>query len=236
MNAFSYTLISEAERRPNLGLIVLQSDETVEPEVHQWLPPTQYSVFVSRVPSGEEVTQETLAAMADHITASAQLLPTKTGFSAVAYCCTSGTSVIGPHRITELVRNGCETKAVTDPLSALLFACRQRGIKRLGFLSPYIESVSSHLRKVINDHGVETPLFGSFNESEEAKVAWIDGRSIASAVASLADQGNVDGIFLSCTNLKTYGLIDPLQAQLGMPVLSSNSVLAEHLKALSDAD
>ncbi len=233
MTEFSYTSIPESDRKPAVGLIVLQSDETVESEIQQWLPPTQYDVLVSRVPNSTDVTQETLAAMADHITNSAMLLPHAKNFSAVAYCCTSGTSVIGAGEISNLVKSGCKTKDVTNPLSALVNACKRRGITRLGFLSPYIESVSQHLRDVVKQAGIESPVFGSFNEAEDTKVAWIDHKSIRSAAENLAQQGGIDGLFLSCTNLKTYGLVDKLEEELGLPVLSSNFVLAEELRELA---
>ncbi|MEL7429067.1 MAG: aspartate/glutamate racemase family protein [Pseudomonadota bacterium] len=233
MNDFSYKLIPVSDRNPVIGLIVLQSDETVEPEIHKWLPPSQFTVFVSRVPSGEEVTEETLGAMAGHITRSAELFPRSAQFDAVAYCCTSGTSVIGAETVGNLVLAGCQAKAVTNPLTALVAACERRNIKKLAFLSPYIESVSSRLRDVVAAHGIESPVFGSFNEGEEAKVAWIDQASIRAGAKALAEQGGVDGVFLSCTNLKTHGLIEDLEQELGMPVLSSNYVLAEHLHKLA---
>lgn len=232
MSDFTYTSIPLFQRKRSIGLIVLQSDETVEPELHQWLPPTKYDVLVSRVPSGEEVTEETLGVMASHIQRSAELFPRSSSFDVIAYCCTSGTSVIGAEKVAELVKAGCETRHVTDPLSALVSACERRNIKRLAFLSPYIESVSAHLRNVVADAGIESPVFGTFNEGEEAKVAWIDEESIHKAALSLARKGGIDGIFLSCTNLKTYGLLDKIEAECGLPVLSSNFVLAEELANL----
>ncbi len=233
MNQFAYETIPPEQRKPVIGLIVLQSDETVEPELHKWLPPSEFDVLVSRVPSGNEVTRETLGEMAHHIRHSAQLFPRSASFSAVAYCCTSGTSVIGSQKVGELVSAGCETRSVTNPVTALFAACERRGVKKLVFLSPYVEPVSAHLREVIEEAGIEISVFGSFNEGEEAKVAWIDRASIRSAVGSLIAEEDADAVFLSCTNLKTYGLIDELESEFGMPVLSSNFVLAEHLRMLA---
>jgi len=230
MTEFAYTSIAEQERRPTIGLIVLQTDVTIEREINLWLPPSDYNVLVSRVPNGVEVTEETLGAMADHITNSAKLFPQDTSFDAVAYCCTSGTSVIGAEKVANLVKEGCDTGMVTNPVTALVVACEKREIKKLAFLSPYIESVSSHLRDVVAAEGIESPVFGSFNEGEDSKVAWIDPDSIRKAAHALAKQGGVDGLFMSCTNLKTHGLVEELEQELGMPVLSSNYVLAEHLR------
>ncbi|MGI9352713.1 MAG: maleate cis-trans isomerase family protein [Rhizobiaceae bacterium] len=233
MSDFTYSLVPDEQRKPTIGLIVLQSDETIEPEVHQWLPPSSYDVLVSRVPSGEEVTEETLAAMADHITRSAELFPRSSRFDAVAYCCTSGTSVIGEEKVAELVKQGCKTPHVTNPLTALVAVCESRGITKLAFLSPYIESVSAHLRNVVASHGIESPVFGTFSEGEEAKVAWIDGPSVKNAAVELVGRTDVDGVFLSCTNLKTHGILEEIEKDTGVQALSSNFVLTEHLRELA---
>ena len=73
----------------------------------------------------------------------------------------------------------------------------------------------------------------SFGEQVESRVARIDPHSIAEAAHALAGDGNMDAVFLSCTNLRTYGILPQLQAQLGLPVLSSNQVLAWHMMRLA---
>tara|TARA_B100000780_G_scaffold53106_1_gene33009 strand:- start:106 stop:753 length:648 start_codon:yes stop_codon:yes gene_type:complete len=190
-------------------------------------------VFVSRVPSGQEVTAETLESMAGHIAASASLFPQTISFDAVGYGCTSGTAQIGVSEIERLVKFGTQTKTVSQPVSALVAACEHLGLKRIAFLSPYIEGVSANLRQVLQDNGVETPAFGTFGEAEEFKVVRISGASVMEAATALVRDSKVDGIFLSCTNLRTLDLIMPLEAALDMPVLSSNLVLAWHLAQLS---
>ena len=53
------------------------------------------------------------------------------------------------------------------------------------------------------------------------------------AVRGLAAQGGVDGVFLSCTNLRTLEVISPLEAETGLPLLSSNTGLAWHMLRLA---
>ena len=233
MTSFHYELRDENQRLPTIGLVVLQSDETLEGEMRHALPPDVADVHVSRVPSSPDVTRDTLAQMADHIEASAALFPRSARFDAVGYGCTSGTSVIGAENVARLVKAGCHTAHVTEPVSALIHACRQHNLKRLAFLSPYIESVSEGLRNTLADAGVMTPVFGSFNEGEEAKVARIDPASTVQAAIKLAKSKDVDAVFLSCTNLKTFGILDQIETATGLPAFSSNSVLAAHLKALA---
>lgn len=226
MEAYPYTRAQDTRRK--LGLIALQSDESIEDDMRRLLP-RDVSLLVSRVPSGEDVSPESLRAMADHLTASATLFPRGVRFDAVGYGCTSGTSQIGTSRIAELVKAGTLTDRVTEPVSALVAACAAVGAKRLAVLSPYVASVSERLREVLAEHGIETPVFGSFAEPNEALVVSIDGPSIVSAATQLVEDAEVDALFLSCTNLRTLDVIAALEQDLGMPVLSSNLVLAWHM-------
>jgi len=220
---------------PRLGLIVLQSDETIENDFRRILP-SEVTLHVSRVPSGEEVTESTLSEMEHHIGASAGLLPRPARFDAVGYGCTSGTSVIGVKTIADLVHGGADTRAVTEPVSALIAACRHLGVSRLAFLSPYVAEVSSRMRDVLAGNGIETPVFGSFETAEEAVVARITPASAARAAAELARDPAVEAVFISCTNLRTLDVITEIEERTGKPALSSNQVLAWHMCRLCGLD
>jgi len=230
---FAYSTSKDHENNKNLGLVVLQSDETIEDDFRRILPRHHVSFHVSRVPSGLEVTRDTLGQMRDGLPTAAGLFPTSIRFHAVGYGCTSGTSVIGADAVARLITSACSTAHVTEPVTALLAACAALGVRRLGFLSPYIEDVSSGLRQVLHDHGIETPVFGSFNEAEEAKVARIDEPSITHAAIQLGQSPSVDALFMSCTNLKTLGVIGQIEQAISKPVLSSNQVLIWHMCRLA---
>jgi len=91
------------------------------------------------------------------------------------------------------------------------------------------------MRDLLCENGISTAIFGSFNESNDATVAKIDSLSILSAARALAKDSEVDALFMSCTNLKTLDLIDQLQQDLEIPILSSNFVLAHHISTLTGA-
>ena len=220
------------EIQPLLGLVALQSDETIEADFRRLMPEgTEW--MVSRVPCGVEVTPETLAAMENHHTEAASLFPVGAEFATIGYGCTSGTALIGAGRVHELIAKGAKTDAVTEPVSALVAAAFALNIKTLAFLSPYTAPVSGRLREVLATSGIETPVFGSFEIACEREVVRIDGDSIRSAALHLMQGAEVDALFLSCTNLRTLDLIDGLEAELGKAVLSSNQVLAWHMLSLA---
>ena len=220
---------------PAMGLIVLQSDETIEQDFRRIFGAGPL-IYVTRVPTATQVTRDTLQQMAETLPAAASLFAEPTEFSVVGYGCTSGTAQIGADNIARLVREGCTTPEVTQPVSGLLAACATLNIKRLGFLSPYVEDVSAHLVNVLEANAVACPVFGSFDEACETVVAHISSQSTYDAAVTLAAKGGIDALFLSCTNLRTLDIIEKLEAETGLPVLSSNQVLAWHMAQLSGKD
>lgn len=229
---FPYDITGPIGHKATLGLIVLQTDETLEPELMRLLPGEGVAVYTSRVPSGADVTPETLAAMADAIPTAAGLLPASLEFDAIAYCCTSGATVIGPDRVTDLVQGAARARAVTNPLSAVLAALQALGAQRIGMVTPYVESVTGPMRGVLEAEGISVTRCISFEEPQEARVARIDRASVRAAGVA-AGEGGVDAVFLSCTNLRTLDVIEEIEQALGCPVISSNLALAWQLARLS---
>lgn len=226
MTRYSYT--RRMDGPAPLGMIVLQTDETLEADLRAMLP-VDAPIYISRVPSASQVTPESLREMQGHLTGAAALLPQALPYSAIGYGCTSATAQIGADRVAELIGAGAQTAHVTDPLSALIAACHALQVTQLGFLSPYTADVSDALRAVLADAGIATPTFGSFEEACEASVVRIDGPSVIAAAEDIARQGGTQAIFLSCTNLRTLDVITQIEERTGLPCLSSNQVLGWHL-------
>jgi maleate isomerase len=228
MTAFPYDL--QDDSLPRLGLIVLQVDETIEQDFRHLFAPDSVKLHISRIPSGAELTPDSIAQMETALPTAAGLLPP--GLDVVGYACTSGTTLIGAGRVRDLVMGAAQTHAATDPLTAALAKCRVLGLTRIGIVSPYIASVATPIRAAFESAGITVPATLSFGEEVEAKVARIAPASIANAARALARQAELDGIFLSCTNLRTRDILAPLSVELGLPVLSSNQCLGWHMASL----
>lgn len=229
MTGFPHVL--EEDNRPRLGLIVLQVDETIEGDFRRLFAPDAARLFVSRVPSGRDLTPDTIAEMAQALPAAAGLLPGSEPLDVVGYACTSGATLIGAARVRALVQGAVAARAVTDPLTAALAAFAALGLARIGIVSPYIPAVADPIRHAFEAAGIAVPDTLSFGEQTEARVARIAPASIADATRTLARRTPLDGVFLSCTNLRTLDILGPLERELGLPVLSSNQVLAWHMAA-----
>jgi maleate isomerase len=232
MSRYPYTLDRDDPQKPPIGLIVLQTDETIEPDFKRYFADHPSPLYVSRIPSGQTVTHQSLSQMQTDLTAAADLLPKGLSFPVIGYGCTSASSVIGSERIEKLVQGACDVDTVTNPLRATVAACAARGLSRIALLSPYIEEVNEPLRAAFAQNGVDMSVFGSFGEAEEAKVVRISTASVVDAAVKLGADPLVEGVFLSCTNLRTYDAIPAIEQALGKPVLSSNQALAWHMRHL----
>jgi len=233
MSAIPYEIENGGVLPDAVGMIILQTDESLEPEFKSYLSDFPASMYISRIPNQTSVTTDTLAEMEIALPTAAGLLPTARAFSVVGYGCTSGSAVIGSDKVEELVKRNCNARAVTNPLRAAIAFAKDRGLRRLALLSPYIEEVNEPLRRVFRDNGLETDVFGTFKEGNDAQVARITSRSVVDAAIDLGADAAVDGVFISCTNLRTIEAIPQVEKVLKKPVFSSNSALAWHIKSLA---
>ena len=232
MTGFPYRLTGPIGSAATLGLIVLQVDETIEHDFRRLFPLSGTALHISRIPSGAELTADTIAQMEVDLPQAASLLPPAADFDVVGYACTSGTTLIGADRVAALVSNSTRTRAVTDPLTASVAALEALQVGSVGIVSPYIETVAQPIRQAFEACGFTVPATLSFGEKVEARVARIDPASIREAALQVGRQGDVDAVFLSCTNLRTLDIIADLEDALGLPVISSNQALAWHMARL----
>lgn len=235
MTNLPYKLDPDDPNATPMGLIVLQTDETIEPEFNAYFADRRAPIYVSRIPSGAEVTTETLAEMEKALPAAADLLPKIRPYKVVGYGCTSASSVIGSEQVERMVQKTCKAAHVTNPLRAASACAAELGVSKFALLSPYIEKVNEPLRRAFAKNGVSMDVFGSFGEAEESKVVRISQRSIVDAAVQLGADSSVEAVFISCTNLRTFDAIPEVEERLGKPVLSSNQSLAWHMRRLNCA-
>lgn len=214
------------------GLIVLQTDLTMEPELAGVFG--GFGLYHTRIPNAPEVTPATLAAMEREMPGTAALLPPEV--RVIGYGCTSGATVIGPQRVAELVGQEHPQATVTNPISAVLAACAHLGVERLGFVTPYVAQVSAAMRDRLEAAGLRIAGFGSFEESEDRVVAGITETSTLAAIETVAGLGACDAVFASCTNLRSFGIIEQAERMIGIPVVTSNLALAWHMLTLAGVE
>jgi len=215
-----------------IGLIVLRTDETVEFEAASVFQKAQKACFHSRIPSHALVTSETLLEMEADLPAAAGLLPKGTDFGAIGYACTSGATVIGPQNVAKAIHQHYPGVPTSDPLSSVIAALKHLKVRKLAVLTPYVPEVTHAMQKVLTNEGFEITSLGAFEEAEDRRIARITEASTLAALLKVG-RGDVDAVFASCTNLRTFQIIEQAESQLGKPVISSNLALVWNLLRLS---
>jgi maleate isomerase len=217
-----------------LGLIVLQSDVTIEDEFRFFFDGLPVSLMVSRIPFENEVTVETLKQMEGHISNSMSLFPIDAEFNCVGYGCTSGALHIGHAPIGALVNEARTTQAVTNPMLSAVTAMQHIDAKKIAYLAPYSQEVSQTMVDEFERNGIEVAVSATFNESQDRIVGRISPESIKQASIEITKQKEVDAVFVSCTNMKCAQIIPEIEAATGIVATSSNQVLAWHMAKLAN--
>lgn len=228
-----FTLDKGIAAEAAFGVIVLQSDETLEAEFRNLFNRPGLALYHARIPSAAAVTPGTLKQMEKELPRAASLLPAAGPLDVVAYACTSGATIIGTAKVSAAVRTQHPDAAITDPVTAVMAACTLLGVKNIGFVTPYVAEVSKAMRELLEQNALAIYEFGSFEHSEEAVVARISSQSVCDAICAVGRADGVDAVFASCTNLRTFDIIDKAEALIGKPVISSNQALAWHMFKLA---
>lgn len=215
------------------GVVVLETDESLEPELHLALGEEGVALYHSRIPCDEQVTPETLQAMATELPRALRLLPVARPLDVVAYGCTSASTMIGQAKVAAMIQAVHPTAAATNPITAVIAACRRLGVERLGLLTPYTLDVSAAMQALLEEAGLTITAFASFEQASDPLVARISPRSVLDGIRQVGDDTGVDAVFASCTNLRTYEILDAAEAAIGKPVVSSNAALAWHMRKLA---
>lgn len=235
MKQHSFEVLPEGDVK-QLGLIVLQSDLTLEDEFRYYFDDQSVSILANRIPFENEVTAQTLRQMESHLGQTMSLFPVHVTFDGVGFACTSGALHIGSDAIATAVRAVRPARQVTDPLRAAVAACHAVGAQTIAYLAPYTESVSQTMVDAFEAAGIHVKHCATFNEVEDRVVGRIHPDSIYRSACSLAELGGVDAVFMACTNLKCAQIIPRIERDTGIFALSSNQVLAWHMAQLAGLD
>lgn len=206
----------------SVGLIVLSTDQTLEMELGPYLRKAGLAHYISRIKVADDITPQTLKAMGDLIPSSAELLDPEAQIKAIGYGCTSASCFLGSDYVAARVHEAHPDIAVCDPISSVMAACEHLGVKRIAMLTPYRLDVTTQMRKVLENNDFSVSYVETFDQMKDAKVARISESSVLNAVCDIG-AGDCDAVFISCTNLRSFSIIEEAEKRLGKPVLSSNS-------------
>ncbi len=232
-NHLPFELDGGIARRAAIGVIVLGSDHTIEHEFRTFLNLDGVATYHSRIPNSPIISPESLADMEHRLPESARIILPGVKLDVIAYGCTSASMVLGEEKVFERIRSARPEVKCTTPITAAIAAFKALGMKKLAVLTPYSKEVNSAVTRYIEQRSLAVTAFGSFNEEDDNRAAKITTDSIQQAAIELGGLPDADGVFVSCTSLRTAPVIARIEEAIGKPVTSSNHAMGWHCLRLA---
>jgi maleate isomerase len=221
----SFTPIFDEGRHPRgkLGFVLLATEQTVQDDMIT-LCPDGVGVHFARVQNPDEITKETLAAIAPELTrASATLLPDGS-LDVVSYACTSGSLVLGQERVEELLRAGNPGAKPSSIIAAVIRALHAVAAHRIVVATPYLDEINTAEREYLAARGFDVLDIQGLNLTRDSDMVRVAPAYLADMAAGL-DRSEADAIFISCGALRSIDIIDRLEQRTGKSVITSNQAL-----------
>ncbi len=212
-----------------IGLILPSSNTTMEPEFHQILA-AYASVHSSRLRL-RNVTVSELEMMESETERAASELQ-DANVDLLCYGCTSGSLFKGLGHDQALVQ-GIENETGIPTIAtsgAVVEALQHVRAKKITVATPYIKEIDDLENRFLTANGFEVMKIIGLGLTRNLDIG-LQEPQVAYDLAKKAYLADADGIFISCTNLRTIEIIKRLENELGRPVVSSNTATA--WKALS---
>jgi maleate isomerase len=141
----------------------------------------------------------------------------------VAYGCTTGSLVHGPGHEEDLearLSRAADAPAVATAASVKR-AFDALGLESLAVATPYIDDLNDREETFLEAAGYDVvELAGRGLEDPISIGSLSPADAYRDAVA--VDRPAADGVFVSCTDFRTFEVIEQLEADLGKPVVTSN--------------
>ena len=191
-------------------------------ETNRFLPAGVTATYSPTGGEAEPITLERLFRMAE----SSDIERAAGLFSAhevdvIAYACTSASYVRGVDGATDIeerIKRATGLPATTTS-SAVARALRLSHVRSVAVLSPHVDELNERLQAFLEQSGFDVVHMRGLNRLRG--IEQIPPEEIEEVVVHLVDRPEADGVFISCTGMKTAVIIDRLQERIGKPVVTA---------------
>jgi maleate cis-trans isomerase len=199
-----------------------------EPDYYRFAETHGFQAFLagSRIPGGDDHAVEALLQVArtEHILESARRLLTLR-VDAILWACTSGSFILGragAEAQAQALRQGTG-KPGTSTSIAFIGALNRIGARRVAVLATYPEPAARALAGFLGEYGITVTALRWLDAPTGFDAANIAADQLATALAD-TDLGRAEAVLIPDTALPSLDIIDRLEADCGLPVLTANQV------------
>ena len=126
---------------------------------------------------------------------------------------------------TELCRRIVQVTGIkaTTSLTAVVEALRALGIKKPAIATSYIAEIDGRLVHVLEKSGFEVAAIKGMGIKKSIDMGKVEPeKTYLLARRIVRSAPGTDGILISCGNLRSFEVIEPLETDTGLPVVTSN--------------
>jgi len=208
------------ERAPVLGL-VMPVDPEVPPEAHAMYPTGVQ--FRAQGLDLKTMTPQGYDAVLERIAPAAQALKQQ-GARALVLMGTSLSFYKGAAFNRELTQRlgeagGCPAVTMS---TAVIEGLRRMGGRRIAVATAYDDEVNQRLRAFLREEGFEVLVIRGLGVEKVGDIKKVTHEGLLNfSVGVFRSVPNADALLVSCGGLRTLELLEPLEQQCGVPVVSS---------------
>src|SRR6266511_1467586 len=195
-----------------VGLLVPSSNTVMEGDFYRRLPPG-FTLHTGRLYL-EITTPEGESQMLDHHVMPAAHDVGTARPDVIVFGCTSAGALRGNDYDRELCeRIASDTGAdVLSVISSVREAIGSRGAKRIGVITPYVESLNEKIKASIEaDEGVAVVGIRGLGISDNFAIAEVQPEKIVAITAETFQGQHIDLLFASCTNFRAMDAVDRIR-------------------------
>ena len=223
--------------RGKIGVIVPSTNVCTEAEWARVMP-EGVSFHVARTLLAGATSQDSYNKLADGAEGAAAHLRTAE-IDLVSFVCTSGSFMVDRNALNAKMGIAANAPSTTTA-DAVLAAFAELGVTKVALATPYLDVVNATEVEFLSKHGIQTVACSGLQLGVTAEERRLINRVPPEVVYRMAvdiDRPDAQAIFLSCTALPTYSVIDRIEQTLGKPVVASNPATLWHcLRALGIND
>lgn len=207
--------------RGRIGLMIPSTVTTIDSEFNK-LAPEGISVHTTRMYHLKS-TPEGLASLSESVERAANELATaKVGI--IAFGCTAGGLVKGEsweQEIRKKIEKISNIPAITT-ISSVVDALNSLNMKKVVVATPYLKNLNELEKAFLEKKDIEVlDIMGLEIENSEEIGRREPWESYKLAKELSYKHQEADGIFISCTNFRTIEIIDKLEKDTNLPVVTS---------------
>lgn len=210
-----------------LGLIVPSSNTAAERDFHR-LMPAQVELHTARMYLAVTTVAGERVMLDAHAPQAAADLGTLNP-DVVVFSCTSAGALLGVEGESALEQDlGRRAGApIVSTNAAVAWRLRQLGVRRLAVATAYLDELNQGIEATLTERGFEVCAIKGMGITDNFAIGLVSHQDIVDFAAAVAGSAKVDGLFVSCTNLRSVEAVEELTERLGIPVVTSNLAAAE---------